>query len=160
MIRLSPLGQETVAVLAAPLSQLHSVCFPDDPWPPQAMAEIISMPGVFGRLACAGEAAADDGSASGLALAHHLGPECELLTLGVVPTRRRTGIGRALLTAVIDEAGQHGAHTLFLEVAEDNVAARALYDACGFVQIGRRANYYRRRAGLADALVLRLLLAI
>ena len=158
MIRLAPVRQEMTATFAGPLSQLHRVCFPDDPWSPQAMSEIIAMPGVFGRIAYAAEGKGA-ASMSGLALAHRLGPECEVLTLGVVAARRRTGIGRTLLAAIIGEARQRGAHTLFLEVAEDNRAARALYAVCGFVQIGRRANYYRRRSGLADALVLRLLLA-
>lgn len=158
MIRLAPVRQEMTATVAGPLSQLHGACFPDDPWPQQAMSEIIVMPGVFGRIAYASEGTGT-ASVSGLALAHCLGPECDLLTLGVVPARRRTGIGRTLLAAIIGEAREHGAHTLFLEVAEDNRAARALYAACGFVQIGRRSNYYRRRSGLSDALVLRLLLA-
>jgi ribosomal-protein-alanine N-acetyltransferase len=158
VIQLAPVRQEMTATVAGPLSQLHRACFPDDPWPPQAVSEIIAMPGVFGQItyAAEGKGAA---SMSGLALAQCLGPECELLTLGVVAARRRTGIGRILLAAIIGEARQRGAGTLFLEVAEDNCAARALYAACGFVQIGRRSNYYRRRSGLADALVLRLLLA-
>jgi ribosomal-protein-alanine N-acetyltransferase len=64
-----------------------------------------------------------------------------------------------LLAALVDEARRRGARALFLEVADDNTAARRLYAARGFVQVGRRANYYRRAAGLVDALVLRLLLS-
>jgi [ribosomal protein S18]-alanine N-acetyltransferase len=64
-----------------------------------------------------------------------------------------------LLASVVVEAQRRGAQTLFLEAAEDNAAARALYAAQGFVQIGRRTNYYRRASGLVDALVLRLLLS-
>jgi ribosomal-protein-alanine N-acetyltransferase len=143
--------------LAGPLSQLHGTCFPDDPWPPPAMAEIIAMAGVFGHVALLSERG-EDATASGFALAHRIGPECELLSLGVVPAQRRIGIGKALLAAIIEEARRRSAHTIFLEVAEDNVAGHALYAARGFVQIGRRTNYYRRPSGLADALVLRLLL--
>jgi ribosomal-protein-alanine N-acetyltransferase len=55
---------------------------------------------------------------------------------------------------VCDEALQRGAQCIFLEVAADNTVARALYAAQGFVQISRRLNYYRRPAGLIDALVL------
>jgi ribosomal-protein-alanine N-acetyltransferase len=154
VIRLEPVRREAAEALSAALSQLHADCFPDDPWPPQAIAEIIEMIGVFGRIA------GDDAEATtGLVLAQSLGEECEILTLGVIPARRRAGIGSALLASIIEEARQRGARTLFLEVAEDNIAARALYAAHGFVQIGRRANYYRRVSGLADALVLRLLLA-
>jgi ribosomal-protein-alanine N-acetyltransferase len=36
---------------------------------------------------------------------------------------------------------------VLLEVAEDNVAARALYGAAGFLEVGNRPAYYRRRSG-------------
>ena len=39
---------------------------------------------------------------------------------------------------------------MFLEVAEDNRAARALYAAAGFASVGRRPAYYAR-PGAADA---------
>jgi ribosomal-protein-alanine N-acetyltransferase len=40
---------------------------------------------------------------------------------------------------------------MFLEVAADNTAARALYAAAGYQQVGQRRGYY---AGGIDALVL------
>lgn len=52
-----------------------------------------------------------------------------------------------------------GATRLFLEVAEDNAAARALYDRLGFEPAGRRPRYYSRPNGPAvDALLLVLIL--
>jgi ribosomal-protein-alanine N-acetyltransferase len=45
-----------------------------------------------------------------------------------------------------------GAVAMFLEVAEGNAAARALYGAAGFAEAGRRRRYY---ADGGDALVLR-----
>jgi len=42
------------------------------------------------------------------------------------------------------EAVSRGAARLFLEVAEDNFAARKLYAALGFGAVGRRAAYYER----------------
>ena len=45
------------------------------------------------------------------------------------------------------EAKSRGATTAFLEVAEDNTAARALYSACGYVQNGLRPGYYVRESG-------------
>lgn len=152
-LRLEPVFREAAAVLAAPLSQLHRACFPDDPWPPRAIAEIMAVAGFFGTIAWEGS------EATGLALALGLGEECEILTLGVVPTRRRSGIGSALLLSTMTEARHRGVRHLFLEVAADNIAARTLYGAQGFVQIGRRTNYYRRASRLVDALVMRLLLS-
>jgi [ribosomal protein S18]-alanine N-acetyltransferase len=158
MIRLEPVRRGAGTALATALAQLHSACFPDDPWSVQAIAEIVEMIGVFGRIAFADEPAGD-AAAVGLALAQSLGEDCEILALGVILARRRAGVGRALLAATTAEARCRGGRTLFLEVAEDNKPARALYAAHGFVQIGRRANYYRRPSGRIDALVLRLLLA-
>jgi ribosomal-protein-alanine N-acetyltransferase len=152
-LRLERLPDAMAGTLAESVSKLHAACFPEDPWPPRAIAEIMAIAGFFGWLAWCGELAA------GLALGQGLGEECEILSLGVVPERRRAGIGSALVAAVADDARRRGARRLFLEVAGDNSAARALYAARGFVQIGRRANYYRRAGGLADALVLRLLLS-
>jgi ribosomal-protein-alanine N-acetyltransferase len=151
--RLEPVTPAAAGLLAAPLSQLHGICFPEDPWSPRAIAEIVAVAGFFGHIAW------EDDAPAGLALAQGLAEECEILALGVVPERQRTGLGSALLAALVTEARQRGARTLFLEVAEDNSAARALYAQRGFVQLGRRTNYYRRAASLVDALVLRLLLS-
>jgi len=50
-----------------------------------------------------------------------------------------------------------GAERMFLEVAEGNVAARALYARAGFSEAGRRRGYYSRNDGSReDALVLAL----
>jgi [ribosomal protein S18]-alanine N-acetyltransferase len=147
-VRLEPVCDGAASILAAPLSLLHQACFPDDPWSPAEMARIIGIAGFFGRIAWASDEPA------GLALALDLGDECELLALGVAAERRRAGIGSALLSAICAEVLRRGRRRVFLEVAADNTAARALYAGNGFVQIGRRPNYYRRAAGQADALVL------
>ena len=68
---------------------------------------------------------------------------------------RRAGLGRALVEAAALEAARSGARSLFLEVAQDNAAAAALYRGAGFVEAGRRPGYYRRGdAPPADALIL------
>ena len=91
----------------------------------------------------------------GLAIARSGGGESEILTIGVLPDRRRRGHGAALIDAVSDRAARHGAEALFLEVAADNGAALALYRCGGFRQVGRRAGYYRRATGSVDAVLLR-----
>jgi ribosomal protein S18 acetylase RimI-like enzyme len=50
---------------------------------------------------------------------------------------RGRGIGRALLAAVIAEWRLRGSHRLELEVAYERTAARALYEAAGFVDQGK-----------------------
>jgi [ribosomal protein S18]-alanine N-acetyltransferase len=146
--RFEPISGESTEPFVLPLSALHRVCFPEEPWEPQEMAKIMAIAGFFGRIAW------EHDQPAGLALALDLGGECEILALGVVPELRRAGIGSALLASIREEARRRGARQVFLEVAADNIAARALYAAQGFNQIGRRLNYYRRPAGPVDALVL------
>ena len=56
-----------------------------------------------------------------------VGDTAEILTVGVVPAARRTGIGRRLLAALLAEAVRRGATEAFLEARVDNDAAlRAL----------------------------------
>jgi predicted acetyltransferase len=52
--------------------------------------------------------------------------------MGTTPARRRQGLGRAALTAVLDEARARGATAVRLEVIEQNEPARALYRKLGF----------------------------
>jgi len=81
--------------------------------------------------------------------------EAEILRLGVPPEIRRRGLGRRLLAAALEEIpGKLRAKNerkIFLEVAENNVPALALYESMGFRRVGRRKNYY---AGEIDALIL------
>lgn len=77
--------------------------------------------------------------------------EAEVLTLATDPPHRRQGLARAALADFEAAAAARGAVRVFLEVAETNAAARALYAATGYREIGRRADYYV--AGVA-ALVL------
>ena len=44
---------------------------------------------------------------------------------------------------------------MFLEVADDNAAAIALYEGAGFAESGGAPGYYADAAGDADALVMR-----
>ena len=79
--------------------------------------------------------------------------EAEVLNLAVSPSCRGLGVGGMLLDAALSEAAAAGATSVFLEVRESNVAARALYASRGFTEISRRSRYYRKP--VEDALVLR-----
>ncbi len=97
-----------------------------------------------------------DGAPLGFTLCRSLGPEVEVLLVGVVPAARRAGVGRALLAAVAADARASGATTIFLEVRDGNAAALALYRAAGYVVVGRRRDYYRGAGGARfDAITLR-----
>jgi len=132
-------GPEHAAALAA----IHAACFSEpERWDAAAMAALLGMPNALGVID-------PDGA---MAMARVAADELEVLTLSVCPALRRAGRGRALLQDVARRGHAAGARAAFLEVAEANVAGRALYAAAGFVGVGRRLRYY---PGGGDALVLR-----
>lgn len=61
--------------------------------------------------------------------------EVELARLVVDPARRREGVGRRLVAALLEVAREHGRTATFLRVVPENAAARALYRATGFVEV-------------------------
>ncbi len=80
--------------------------------------------------------------------------ECHIFNLCVHPEHQRQGLGRCMLRHLLAQALGHRAETAFLEVRATNTAARALYAAEGFCEIGVRRNYYPARKGREDAIVL------
>ncbi|SFS12289.1 GNAT family N-acetyltransferase [Sphingomonas jatrophae] len=111
---------------------------------------VIGLTGVWLTLARHGIAPA------GFALSRVVADEAELLLLAVPGSARRRGTGAALLAKTMEGARARGAATLHLEVRENNPALE-LYRHAGFVQVGRRARYYRGQDGRSyDALTLSL----
>lgn len=68
--------------------------------------------------------------------------ELEIYNIAVRSDKRRQGLGKELLSAIIRAAEGLGIKRAVLEVRESNVAAVALYEALGFQGIGKRRNYY------------------
>jgi ribosomal-protein-alanine N-acetyltransferase len=145
-----------VAVIAAgaphsaAIADLHRRCF-DEGWSRPTVRQVFAMPGAFGLLAVSGAGNGAEANPLGFALCRRAADECELLSLAVLPEWRGRGIGKALLAAAIARAREAGARRLFLEVAEDNVAAQRLYQAFRFRPVGRRPGYYRRLGAPAVA---------
>lgn len=138
---------EATALHAAALAHLHALAFPaGEQWGPDAMALQLGAPGAFGWIDPRG----------GMILARTAADQAEVLTLAVDPAARRCGVGRSLVRQAMASAGGRGAAAMFLEVGTENGAARALYAALGFQEVGRRRLYYR---GREDALILRAVIA-
>ena len=64
-----------------------------------------------------------------------------LMNVAVDPDRRRRGIAKALIDAMLERAGPDGNYTL--EVRVSNGPAIALYESYGFRSIGTRRRYYQ-----------------
>lgn len=123
------------AVHAAVLATLHAESIAP-PWSADTFATLLDQPGVAGWIAVEQE------EPVGLMLARVAADEAEILTLAVLPRARRQGIARDLMAQLVTWAATVKAARLFLEVAEDNVAARGLYERSGFALVGRRNDYY------------------
>ncbi len=143
------LSAEVAARLAPAMAEIHAEAFDgphDAPWSARAIAGLLQQPGVF---SVAGR--------DGFILMRAVADEAEILTLAVRPAARRAGEGLRLVRMGLEGAAELGATRVFLEVAEDNVAARALYARAGFAEAGRRRGYYAGAdGGRRDALLLAL----
>jgi ribosomal protein S18 acetylase RimI-like enzyme len=71
----------------------------------------------------------------------HLAPSWILEDLFVEPAYRRSGIAGALLRRALEHAREDGAAGMFLETANDNVAAQAVYENAGWTREGRFIKY-------------------
>ncbi|MGH6617985.1 MAG: GNAT family N-acetyltransferase, partial [Alphaproteobacteria bacterium] len=139
---------------------LYTECL-DEPLAAPARASLLASPGMWASIAwvpaempaeAAAEAGAAEGrAAAGFVMARSIAGEAEIVGIGVLSQRRRAGIGAALLADAMVRAAALGAEAIFLEVAEDNPAAAALYRSAGFRPVGRRPGYYRRKSKLPIA---------
>ncbi|HUQ81907.1 MAG TPA: GNAT family N-acetyltransferase [Gemmatimonadaceae bacterium] len=113
------------------------------------------VPDYFLRLALAGRSdesraivAVRAGAAVGCAL---FGPvagavgSVRIHFIAVAGTERRTGTGRSLCTAILNDAASHGTRSVIVEMPDEAVfdAGHALLESCGFAHVARVADYYR-----------------
>jgi len=128
---------------------LEQATFPADAWSRATMAAELTGP--HGYYLVVDADTGIDGYA-GL-LAPEGAGQADIQTVAVAEHARRRGIGRALVTALLDEARRRGAAEVFLEVRADNPGAQALYASLGFEPIAVRPEYYRPDG--VDAVIMR-----
>lgn len=133
---------------AAELSALHATSFAH-PWSVLTMEQMLTDRAIHAHVAAAARV-------SGFILSRVVVDEAEILSVAVATGARRSGVGRKLVEANLDSLVLARVSQVFLEVEAGNVAAIALYQRLGFVEIGRRKGYYRGPGGQKDALTMRL----
>jgi [ribosomal protein S18]-alanine N-acetyltransferase len=134
------------------LADLHRSCFARA-WDDAAMMQFAASPQV---LCLIGSVAGDVGErAAGFLIARKASDEAEIISIGVVPSCRKLGLGRALLETALELLRASGTRRLFLEVDATNEAALRLYRSFGGEAVGRRQGYYEHGA---DAAILSLAL--
>jgi ribosomal-protein-alanine N-acetyltransferase len=134
---------------AARCAELEAQLFEgDDPWPERAFLAELKAKHI--RYVAARVEDKVVGYA-GIARLGRIQPyEYEIHTIGVDPAYQGHGIGRGMLTRLLEFAA---GGVVFLEVRTDNDAAIGLYESCGFTNVGLRRRYYR--ASGADAYTMR-----
>ncbi len=68
------------------------------------------------------------------------------------------GVGRQLLTAILDQAAEHGFHAVFARIEASGSASRALHVACGFTLIGVEREVGRKFGRWLDVALMQCLL--
>jgi [ribosomal protein S18]-alanine N-acetyltransferase len=83
-----------------------------------------------------------EGNVCGFLAASGTGIEWELENIVTDNSLRRRGIARGLMQSLFEHARGVGGLKLFLQVREDNTAAKGLYESAGFRRCGHRPGYY------------------
>ena len=127
------------------MARLHGAAFQTPrPWSQAEIADLLASPFCFVVA-----------EPQGFVMGRVVAGEAELLTIAVDPPAQGQGVGTRLMRRFLEELDQRGAEQVFLEVAETNAPARALYTKAGFVITGRRPGYYHGPKGVAvDAVVM------
>jgi [ribosomal protein S18]-alanine N-acetyltransferase len=90
-----------------------------------------------------GLVAESSGCVRAFLVAQTAGPDWELENIVVASPARRQGLATLLLRGLLERARQQQAVAVLLEVRASNAAARRLYQACEFVEVGSRPRYYQ-----------------
>lgn len=142
MIKYRKMSAEDVSQVA----QLEALCF-SHPWSERSVASELTNPLSLWLVA------ADDDLVVGYVGSQSVLGEADMMNVAVHPEYRNRGIARKLIIDLIEALKGNEVHCLTLEVRTSNEAAIYLYDSLGFVQVGRRPNYYS--APKEDALILK-----
>ena len=114
--------------------EIEQACIAD-PW---SMAAFESSFSANGALFLVAEA--ENGEVCGFLTANAVLDEISIYNIAVKDGFRRLGIASAL----ISELEKSEPYRIDLEVRESNASAIALYEKCGFEQVGMRKNFYAK----------------
>jgi ribosomal-protein-alanine N-acetyltransferase len=147
--RAEPTFSEARPSDAAPLAALHGASFHRG-WSEDEFERLLLDRGVVAHRAMIGRRLV------GFIMSRMIEGEAEILSVAVAAARRKRGLARQLLNLHMRRLAAFGTRTIFLEVDENNVPARRLYQRAGFHAVGRRQGYYPDPSGKgSSALVLR-----
>ena len=128
------------------VAELEKICF-SAPWSEKSVASELENPLSLWLVAVEGDTVA------GYIGSQTVCGETDMMNVAVRPEYRRRGVAEQLICALVAELKTAQSRALLLEVRASNIPAICLYEKLGFLQVGRRPNYYRNPK--EDALILR-----
>ena len=129
-----------------PIAEMEKLCF-SDPWSESSIRSELNNPLSTWLVAI------EDDQLVGYVGSQTVLGWTDMMNLAVSPEYRRQGIGEELVKQLMSRLRSKEASRLTLEVRASNDPAITLYSKLGFVEVGRRPNYYRNPK--EDALILR-----
>ena len=78
--------------------------------------------------------------------------EVQISNIAIHPDFRGLGIGKKVMSTIMDKIKKEGVSYIFLEVRPSNNRAVALYKKLGFQKLGLRKNYYHNP--VEDAIIM------
>ncbi len=142
MMQLVPMCEAHVTAIA----ELEKLCF-SDPWSENSIRYELTNPLSYWIVAM------ENDRVAGYVGSQAVLDEADMMNIAVHPDFRRRGVALNLIEALVSELKERNVHCLTLEVRASNDPAISLYQKLGFLQVGRRPNYYRNPK--EDAWILR-----
>jgi ribosomal-protein-alanine N-acetyltransferase len=122
----------------APLQRIDESCFPPGiSYSARELDRFVSHPKSQTWVAEDGT-----GIAGFLILAQEPQKVGHIVTIDVVESQRRSGVGTMLMDAAETWAARKGLRLIYLETANDNRPAHAFYTARGYAKVDELPNYY------------------
>ena len=128
------------------IAELERVCF-HDPWSVNSIRSELNNPLSLWLVAV------DKDRVAGYVGSQSVLGWADMMNIAVDPDYRCQGVAENLVNHLVARLRENAISCLTLEVRVSNDPANALYRKLGFVEVGRRPNYYRNPK--EDALILR-----
>ena len=115
---------------------IERLCF-DEPWSENSLKLLLEEKNAGFVFEIDGVVAAYGGIVTVL-------DEGQITNIATHPDYRRRGFAKLIMDAIDDFSSKNGIVYLSLEVREKNMAARLLYNSCGWSEAGVRKNFYSK----------------
>lgn len=119
----------------AVIAEIERLTFPD-PWPQKAFEDELKNEHAIYHVVTFNE------QVIGYAGVWKILDEGHITNIAIHPDFRQHGIGRKLVTDMLESGPKEGIEQFTLEVRASNQVAILMYEQLGFVSAGKRPNYY------------------